>query len=182
METTCRHSSIFAVASYSDRSDPSAEFTDRNACGSNPTSASRLLLSWDGQPASISALLLPSCGMSARHPKGATVERFQIKLSSICHLLNLKSSRRCQFFSAYQGAQARLISITVGDDSKHPQIFRNTSPAKVFGEERKELTALEGRLYSPSRDAQERTRRVGEDEESHASGDLLDAFSVRFGA
>ncbi|KAG5449416.1 hypothetical protein CSKR_107566 [Clonorchis sinensis] len=52
------------------------EFTDRKVCGSNPTSASRLPLSRLGQPGSISALVLPSGGMAARHRKGVTAERF----------------------------------------------------------------------------------------------------------
>ncbi|KAG5454078.1 hypothetical protein CSKR_112622 [Clonorchis sinensis] len=42
---------------------------------SNPTSASRLPLSRFGQPGSISALVLPSGGMAARHRKGVTAER-----------------------------------------------------------------------------------------------------------
>ncbi|KAG5442235.1 hypothetical protein CSKR_100179 [Clonorchis sinensis] len=50
------------------------KFTDRKVCGSNPTSASRLPLSWFGQPGSIPALVLPSGGMAARHRKGTTTE------------------------------------------------------------------------------------------------------------
>ncbi|KAG5454288.1 hypothetical protein CSKR_113009 [Clonorchis sinensis] len=46
------------------------ESTDRKVRGSNPTSASRLPLSRLGQPGSISALVLPSGGMAARHRKG----------------------------------------------------------------------------------------------------------------
>ncbi|KER20302.1 hypothetical protein T265_11111 [Opisthorchis viverrini] len=49
------------------------EFTDRKVRGSNPTSASRLPLSRLGRPGSIPALVLPSCGMAARHRKRATV-------------------------------------------------------------------------------------------------------------
>ncbi|KAG5442938.1 hypothetical protein CSKR_104781 [Clonorchis sinensis] len=52
------------------------ERTDRKVRGSNPASASRLLLSRLGQPGSIPALVLPSGGMAARHRKGATAERF----------------------------------------------------------------------------------------------------------
>ncbi|KER19934.1 hypothetical protein T265_11402 [Opisthorchis viverrini] len=52
------------------------EFTDRKVRGSNPTSVTRLPLSRLGQPGSIPALVLPSCGMAARHRKGATAERF----------------------------------------------------------------------------------------------------------
>ncbi|KAG5449914.1 hypothetical protein CSKR_103649 [Clonorchis sinensis] len=51
------------------------ERTDRKVRGSNPSSASRLLLSRLGQPGSIPALVLPSGGMAARHRKGATGER-----------------------------------------------------------------------------------------------------------
>ncbi|KAG5442537.1 hypothetical protein CSKR_108732 [Clonorchis sinensis] len=51
------------------------EFADRKVRGSNPTSASRLLLSRLGQPGSIPALVLPSSGMATRHRKGATAER-----------------------------------------------------------------------------------------------------------
>ncbi|KAG5446508.1 hypothetical protein CSKR_101471 [Clonorchis sinensis] len=57
------------------------EFTDRKVRGSNPTSASRLPLSRLGQPGSISALVLPSGGMAARHRKGATAERFFFTIS-----------------------------------------------------------------------------------------------------
>ncbi|KAG5447015.1 hypothetical protein CSKR_110206 [Clonorchis sinensis] len=42
----------------------------------DPTSASRFPLSVLGQPGSIPALVLPSGGMTARHRKGATDERF----------------------------------------------------------------------------------------------------------
>ncbi|KAG5452374.1 hypothetical protein CSKR_102277 [Clonorchis sinensis] len=42
------------------------EFTDRKVLGSNPTQASRLILSTLGQPGSISALVLPSGGMAAQ--------------------------------------------------------------------------------------------------------------------
>ncbi|KAG5442289.1 hypothetical protein CSKR_104861 [Clonorchis sinensis] len=52
------------------------EFTDRKVRGSNPTSASRLPLSRLGQPGSISALVLPSGSMAARHRKGVTTEHF----------------------------------------------------------------------------------------------------------
>ncbi|KAG5446483.1 hypothetical protein CSKR_114056 [Clonorchis sinensis] len=52
------------------------EFTDRQVRGSNPTSASRLLLSRLGQPGSIPALVQPSGSMAVRHRKGATAERF----------------------------------------------------------------------------------------------------------
>ncbi|KER22701.1 hypothetical protein T265_09262 [Opisthorchis viverrini] len=45
--------------------------------GSNPTSASRFPLSRLWQPDSIPALVLPSCGMAARHRKGATAERLR---------------------------------------------------------------------------------------------------------
>ncbi|KER27249.1 hypothetical protein T265_05653 [Opisthorchis viverrini] len=43
------------------------EFTDRKVRGSNPTSASRLLLSRLGQPGSIPALVQPSGGMAIRN-------------------------------------------------------------------------------------------------------------------
>ncbi|KER28116.1 LOW QUALITY PROTEIN: hypothetical protein T265_13641 [Opisthorchis viverrini] len=45
------------------------EFTDRKVRGSNPTSATRLPLSKLGQLGSITALVLPSGGMAARHRK-----------------------------------------------------------------------------------------------------------------
>ncbi|KAG5447866.1 hypothetical protein CSKR_200617 [Clonorchis sinensis] len=51
------------------------EFTGRKVLGSNPTSASRLLLSRLGQPDSISALVFRMGGMVARRRKGATAER-----------------------------------------------------------------------------------------------------------
>ncbi|KAG5447920.1 hypothetical protein CSKR_113386 [Clonorchis sinensis] len=52
------------------------EFTDLNVRDSNPITASRLPLSRLGNPGSISALVLPSGGMAARHQKCATAERF----------------------------------------------------------------------------------------------------------
>ncbi|KAG5450703.1 hypothetical protein CSKR_102923 [Clonorchis sinensis] len=55
------------------------EFNNRKVRGSNPTSASRLPLSRLGQPGSISALVLPSGGMAARHRKGVTAERFLLR-------------------------------------------------------------------------------------------------------
>ncbi|KER26817.1 hypothetical protein T265_13932, partial [Opisthorchis viverrini] len=51
------------------------KFTDRKVRGSNPASASQLSLSRLGQPGSITALVLPSNSMAARHRKGATAER-----------------------------------------------------------------------------------------------------------
>ncbi|KAG5455343.1 hypothetical protein CSKR_105498 [Clonorchis sinensis] len=51
------------------------EITDRKVRGSNPTSVSRLPLSRLGQSGCISALVLPSGGMAARHRKGVTAER-----------------------------------------------------------------------------------------------------------
>ncbi|KAG5452999.1 hypothetical protein CSKR_109419 [Clonorchis sinensis] len=51
------------------------EFTDRKVRGSNPTSASRLNLSRLGQPGSIPALVLLSCGMANRHRKRVTAEQ-----------------------------------------------------------------------------------------------------------
>ncbi|KAG5452387.1 hypothetical protein CSKR_100803 [Clonorchis sinensis] len=51
------------------------EFTDWKIRGSNPNSASRLLLTRLGRPDSISALVLPSGGLAARHRKGATAGR-----------------------------------------------------------------------------------------------------------
>ncbi|KAG5446841.1 hypothetical protein CSKR_114367 [Clonorchis sinensis] len=52
------------------------EVTDRKNCGSNPTSASRMLLSRLWHPGSISALVLTSGRMAGRHRKGATAEPF----------------------------------------------------------------------------------------------------------
>ncbi|KAG5441692.1 hypothetical protein CSKR_103172 [Clonorchis sinensis] len=46
------------------------KFTDRNVCGSNLTSASRLPLSRLGQPGGNPALVLPSGCMAVRHRKG----------------------------------------------------------------------------------------------------------------
>ncbi|KAG5452375.1 Glycerate kinase [Clonorchis sinensis] len=50
------------------------EFTDRIVPGSNPTSASRLPLSRLGRPGNIPALVFPSGGMAARHPRNATAK------------------------------------------------------------------------------------------------------------
>ncbi|KAG5442395.1 hypothetical protein CSKR_103632 [Clonorchis sinensis] len=52
------------------------EFTDRKIRGSNPISASRLLLSRLKKPGSITALVLALCGVAARHQTGITAERF----------------------------------------------------------------------------------------------------------
>ncbi|KER25459.1 hypothetical protein T265_07083 [Opisthorchis viverrini] len=60
-----------------------SELINRKVCGSDLTSASRLLLSRLGQPDSILALLLPSDCIAARHRKGATAERFFYTLLSI---------------------------------------------------------------------------------------------------
>ncbi|KAG5452531.1 hypothetical protein CSKR_103330 [Clonorchis sinensis] len=54
------------------------EFTDRKVRGSNPTSASRLLLSRLGQPGGIPALLFPPGGMAARHRKGVIVFLYKL--------------------------------------------------------------------------------------------------------
>ncbi|KAG5453581.1 hypothetical protein CSKR_109535 [Clonorchis sinensis] len=60
------------------------EVTDPRVRGSNPTSASRLTLSRLGQPGSIPALVLPSGGMAARHPKGCvTAERLFNRLCTV---------------------------------------------------------------------------------------------------
>ncbi|KAG5449705.1 hypothetical protein CSKR_103080 [Clonorchis sinensis] len=53
------------------------EFTDRKIRRSNPTFASRLLLSKLGQPGSIPALVLSSGGVAARHRKVVTAERIK---------------------------------------------------------------------------------------------------------
>ncbi|KER34121.1 hypothetical protein T265_00009 [Opisthorchis viverrini] len=51
-------------------------FDDRKVRGSKPTSVSRLPLSRLGQHGIIPALVTPSCGIAARHRKGAIAERF----------------------------------------------------------------------------------------------------------
>ncbi|KAG5447968.1 hypothetical protein CSKR_100914 [Clonorchis sinensis] len=58
------------------------EITDRKVCGSNPTSAFRLVLSRFGQRGNIPDLVLPSGGMAARHRKCATAERVSCSLQS----------------------------------------------------------------------------------------------------
>ncbi|KER26303.1 hypothetical protein T265_06420 [Opisthorchis viverrini] len=72
------------------------EFTDWKVRGSNPNSASRLPLLL-GQPGSIQTLVPPSCGMAARHRKGATAERFLffILLES-CHIVRPMYSTKQQ--------------------------------------------------------------------------------------
>ncbi|KAG5452878.1 hypothetical protein CSKR_107423 [Clonorchis sinensis] len=56
------------------------ELTDWKVRGSNPTSASRLLLSRSGHPDSIPDLALPSGGVAARHRKGVRAERYFLPL------------------------------------------------------------------------------------------------------
>ncbi|KER32952.1 LOW QUALITY PROTEIN: hypothetical protein T265_12705, partial [Opisthorchis viverrini] len=63
-----------------ERDGSKREYTDRKVRGSNPTSASRLLLSRLEQSDSIPALVPPSGGMTARHRKGVTVERAGVRL------------------------------------------------------------------------------------------------------
>ncbi|KER20209.1 hypothetical protein T265_15371, partial [Opisthorchis viverrini] len=72
------------------------EFTDRKVRGSNPSSASRLPLFRLGRPGSTLAFVPPSCGMAARHRRGATAERLgamlpghersSVRPSLLCHL------------------------------------------------------------------------------------------------
>ncbi|KER24477.1 hypothetical protein T265_07847 [Opisthorchis viverrini] len=68
------HSCAFIWARWLKWLEP--ESADRKVRGSNPTSATRLPLFRLGQPGSISALVLPSGSMAARHRKGVTAERF----------------------------------------------------------------------------------------------------------
>ncbi|KAG5444945.1 hypothetical protein CSKR_103541 [Clonorchis sinensis] len=77
------------------------EFTDRKVRSSNLTSASRLPLSRLGQPGSISVLVLPSGGMTARNRKGVTAERL-VSLESLY-------SRACR--SAYEDPSYILYSL-----------------------------------------------------------------------
>ncbi|KAG5451502.1 hypothetical protein CSKR_112089 [Clonorchis sinensis] len=53
------------------------ELTNRKLRSSNPTSASRFLLSRIGQLGSIPALMLPSGGMIARHREDVIAERYK---------------------------------------------------------------------------------------------------------
>ncbi|KER25299.1 hypothetical protein T265_07234 [Opisthorchis viverrini] len=71
------------------------EFTDRKVRGSNPTSATRLLLSRLGRHGSIPALVPPSCGMAARHRKGATTERL-LFYYSFAQATVLKKRSKCR--------------------------------------------------------------------------------------
>ncbi|KER24060.1 hypothetical protein T265_08192 [Opisthorchis viverrini] len=68
------------------------EFTDRKVRGSNPTSATRLPLSRLRQPGSIPALVPPSCGMAARHRKGATAGRLPPNKTGLIALSALRCS------------------------------------------------------------------------------------------
>ncbi|KAG5451319.1 hypothetical protein CSKR_109312 [Clonorchis sinensis] len=52
------------------------EFTDQKFRGSNPTSASQLLLSRPEQPGSSSALMFPSDGMAVGYWKYAAAKRY----------------------------------------------------------------------------------------------------------
>ncbi|KAG5454485.1 hypothetical protein CSKR_113892 [Clonorchis sinensis] len=51
-----------------------SEFTDLKVCVLNMTFASRLFLSWLGQPGSTPAPVISEGGMAARHRKGVTAE------------------------------------------------------------------------------------------------------------
>ncbi|KAG5445916.1 Inositol polyphosphate 4-phosphatase type II [Clonorchis sinensis] len=66
------------------------ELTARKVPGLNPTPASKLILSRLGKPDSISALVLPSGGMAARHRKGTTAERslFVITYGKTSHTID----------------------------------------------------------------------------------------------
>ncbi|KER30018.1 hypothetical protein T265_03497 [Opisthorchis viverrini] len=64
------------------RKHKQCEFAHRKVRGSNPTSASRILLSWLGRSGSIPVLVQPSGGMAVRLLKGATAERFFLRDNS----------------------------------------------------------------------------------------------------
>ncbi|KAG5455339.1 hypothetical protein CSKR_104985, partial [Clonorchis sinensis] len=82
--------SILIIGSWLER-----EFTDRKACGSNPTSASRLPLSRLGQPGTIPALVLPSGSMAVR----------QLHLGDYCYI-----SYRLSFVTGYHHNKCADVS------------------------------------------------------------------------
>ncbi|KAG5444596.1 hypothetical protein CSKR_100700 [Clonorchis sinensis] len=69
------------------------EFTDRKVRVSNPTSASRLSLYRLWKPGSILALVSSSGGMTVTHRKGATAERFFLKLCLITKSIGLETAQ-----------------------------------------------------------------------------------------
>ncbi|KAG5444612.1 hypothetical protein CSKR_100713 [Clonorchis sinensis] len=119
--------------------------TDRKVRGSNPTSASRLLLSRLGQPGSIPALVHPSVGMIARHRKCATAERFTYFLLETTQKVAEDSSTAHDRFRPSWGSSSRhspRVSVNVMfysnpnwtdcDKSNHLQIdlvFTGDSPS-----------------------------------------------------
>ncbi|KAG5451091.1 hypothetical protein CSKR_106669 [Clonorchis sinensis] len=92
------------------------EFTDRKVRGANPTSASRLPLSKLGQPGSIPALLLPSCGMAARHRKGVTAEQFYLlpflgtPAVMLCNKTECQQLEKSKFHPELEEASQKLHS------------------------------------------------------------------------
>ncbi|KAG5445779.1 hypothetical protein CSKR_114032 [Clonorchis sinensis] len=108
------------------------EFADRKVRGSNPTSASRLPLSRFGQPGSISALVQPSGGMTVRHRRGATGERFLL-----CQRGNLAVSQPSCFLRLkwVLGTEALVQTIRIEFDNKNAidigyQPYLAASPAR----------------------------------------------------
>ncbi|KER29088.1 hypothetical protein T265_04182 [Opisthorchis viverrini] len=78
------------------------EFTNQYVRGSNPNSASRLLLPRLGQPGSIAALVLPSGGTAARKRNGVTAERVDwLHLQNETPIEILKSARTNDNASIY---------------------------------------------------------------------------------
>ncbi|KAG5452611.1 hypothetical protein CSKR_100448 [Clonorchis sinensis] len=75
---TCGGANRSTTISGYELTSPEREFTDRKVRGTNPTSVSRLLPSRLGQPGTISALMLPSGVMAARHRKDVRAERLFI--------------------------------------------------------------------------------------------------------
>ncbi|KER33147.1 hypothetical protein T265_00850 [Opisthorchis viverrini] len=62
------------------------EITGRKVRGSNPTAASRLLLSKLEQPGSVPAVMPPIVGVAARQRNGATTERLLLLFISATSL------------------------------------------------------------------------------------------------
>ncbi|KAG5454148.1 hypothetical protein CSKR_105376 [Clonorchis sinensis] len=83
------------------------ELTDQKVSDSNPTPASQVILSRFGQLGSVSALVLPSGGMTAKHQKVVTDER----LSLLLH------SRRCTEIKAVSTILRVMMSFCL--DSAH---------------------------------------------------------------
>ncbi|KER30144.1 hypothetical protein T265_03401 [Opisthorchis viverrini] len=97
------------------------------ACGSNPTSASRLPLSSFEQLGRILTFVLPSGGVAVRHRKGATAER----VPTTCVNNSISTNRgEKQFQDKIQVANHRLKTFSKLRSPKETQALTDRKPSK----------------------------------------------------